>query len=56
MKPRVEFLYNPKSNTTLVLVWKGMQIAFRENVEDEIGKEEREKITKKFKRKYKINK
>jgi len=53
MKPRVEFTYDPIHNTTLIIVWKGMSIVYREEVEEDIGKEEREKITKKFKRKYK---
>ena len=50
---RVEFIYDPIHNNTLIIVWQGMRILYREDVEDKISKEEQEKITKKFKRKFK---
>ncbi len=53
MKPRVEFIYDPIRKGTLIIVWKGMRIVYRENVEDGINKEEQAKITKKLKRKFK---
>ena len=48
---RVEFVPDVLNNTTLILVWKGQQIIHKETIEGTI--EDKEKLIKKFKRKFK---
>jgi hypothetical protein len=53
VKPKIEFVYDPLNDTTLILVWKGMAIVHKEENKGALDRVEQEKIVKKYKRKYK---
>lgn len=56
MRLKVEYVYNPIDNNTLVLVWNYMQIIQSITEVGEIPLEDRDKYSKKLLRKIKYNK
>ena len=50
---KIEFVYDNLNEATLILVWKGYHIIHKESMEGIVSDELKEKLTKRFKRKFK---
>ena len=53
MKMKIEFVYDPLNDETLVLVWEGMHIVHKGTFSGAFNKEEEVKLTKKLKKEFK---
>jgi len=52
MKARVELVYNPRLSVTLLIVWVGYQIVYREELDGVIDKGTANKLSKRYKKLY----